>query len=114
MSSSYIDKIKAMKFLMWGGGHTMETDPTKKGWIAKRLKEGSDILLVGRRGVEGCFSVDLWDSGQIDVAVYLDTPEYVAANAKMGRNTDAWFFQMDMYPGWALACIRILEQEHGL
>jgi len=102
---------------IWGGGHTLETDPTQRGWKAGRPKEtmqGNPLLiLVGRRGVKGCFSVLPCSEGKkLDVLIYDDeTPEEIIA--QWGRHeTPVYSHAMlvDNIPGWGLDVIQDIEQ----
>ena len=53
--------------LPWGGGHTIDTDPTKKGWVFRPAPSqfNHDIFMIGRKGVPGCATLrllgDYWD-----------------------------------------------------
>lgn len=98
---------------IWGGGHTRETDPTQRGWKAGRPKEtrqGNPLLiLVGRRGVKGCFSV-LPVVGILDVLIYDETPEEIIA--QWGRHETPVYshaMRVDNIPGWGLELIELIE-----
>lgn len=108
------DHFKASEFtldsrwwlsLIWGGGFTHETDPTRQGWRAARVKKGSEILLIGRRGMAGCASV--LRGSALDVALYIETPEEVAACIKEGNGAtlDPIYVSVPETPGWGLAVI---------
>ena len=100
---------------IWGNGHTLQTDPTKRGWRARLLKEGSKTLLVGRPGKEGCFSVEQWPDGILDVAIYYDTPKYVKEALLEGVGLDAKYKQTKDICGWGLPFIiecEALEVDH--
>jgi hypothetical protein len=89
-----------------GSGHTAETDPGRRGWRAALLKKGSDLVVVGRRGVAGCLTVRLLGDGRIDVATY----DYVAPEALLqGIPTADAFKVVDLIPGWALPFIQEIE-----
>ena len=101
---------------IWGGGHTVETDPTRKGWRAKPLGSGSDFVLVGRPGVEGCFSAQVVRAfvpgveAYIDLAIYLDTPSLIAKDRPY-RVANAIYHRIAACPGWGLRAIELLEAE---
>lgn len=100
---------------IWGGGHTAETDPTRKGWWAYH-GEGSapDVVLVGRKGVVGCFSArptmmkSAEGNPRLDVAFYDETPESVVEGWKTYRYVDASFKMLDDIPGWGLEAIEVV------
>ena len=52
-----------------GNGHTVDTDPTNRGWrmwnIAGDDASCEDCVLIGRKGKEGCFTARLNDDGII-------------------------------------------------
>lgn len=91
-----------------GGGHTAATDPGQRGWRAAPVGK---VLVVGRRGVPGCFSVMQLSRGKLDVAVYDDyLPEALAAAAK-GHCPPADVNRVvDAIPGWALPFIDMVEK----
>jgi len=94
--------------LLWcGGGHTFETDPAKRGWRALPLTKGDNtFVLIGRKGVPGCFSARLMGDGRVDVVTYDDrTPQQVAA----GDRVADCIRLVPGIPGWALPFIRELE-----
>lgn len=98
---------------LWGGGHTVDTDPTRQGWRARPAKAGSKVLIIGRRGVAGAASVMQLSGGQLDVAIYGDqTPEAVAKamdikpSDREGSLADPIFPVVPSTPGWGL---RVLE-----
>ena len=95
---------------IWGGGHTAETDPTRQGWRVRPLGEGSSTVLVGRKGIEGCFSARMVGK-EVDVAVYLETPEHVAREFAAGRVVDARYVQVPSSSGWGLTAIEELNKE---
>lgn len=90
--------------LIWGGGHTLETDPTKKGWRCGLIRKGGENILVGRRGIPGCFSVARMGNNRLDVALYEETPEEVMAGFK---TKTVWpeFITLDEIPGWGLKAV---------
>lgn len=96
---------------IWGGGHTRETDPSQKGWRVRPLTKGNSIVLVGRRGVEGCFSVQPMLEGDLDIALYQETPEQVAAMKAAGEYVDAVFHSVPNTPGWGLTAIELLGED---
>lgn len=95
---------------IWGNGHTHETLPTNRGWKAALIEKGSKTLLVGRPGKEGCFSVQQWPGGVLDVAVYYNTPEEVRASLLKGEGLDAHYEQVNGdICGWGLPFVYELE-----
>lgn len=89
-----------------GGGHTIQTDPTNRGWRCALLTKGSDVAVLGRRGVPGCFTVQKL-SGVLDVAVYDELcPEDLV---KRIPPADA-YKQVPAIPGWALGLIQEMEK----
>ena len=114
---------------MWGGGHTVETDPTRKGWRAKKSINTGDPargippnILVGRAGVKGCFSAMLLsprepgDDAVLDLAFYTEeTPEQVAKAMREKAFIDPIYSPARNTDGWGLAAIdrlnAIIERE---
>jgi hypothetical protein len=102
----------------WGGGHTPQTDP---GSITKPVSErwrlahgegsGPDVVLGGRKGRPGCFSVRPLSGGTLDLAVYLETPEEVSAAWQAGVNLDPSYHEITNVPGWGLVAIELVEAE---
>ena len=97
---------------IWGGGHTAETDPTQRGWRAARVTPNSAVL-VGRRGKPGCFSAIQMSDGTIEVALYVETPEEVAASWKKGEVLDCPYRFVPNIPGWALPLIAQIERDRA-
>ena len=108
---------------VWGSGHTIETDPTQRGWLCRKawpMKPGCthQVLMLGRRGVAGCATIircrDVLSGGAIlDVAVYWETPEAVRDSViQTGKNQhNAVYRQIPDVPGWGLEVIRLIEAE---
>lgn len=96
--------------LAWGGGHTVASDPMKEGWRIRAISPSSSGVLVGRRGIAGCFSAMPLSDGQLDVAIYLDTPEEVSRLFKEG-SADARYIKVACIPGWALHARDSLMEE---
>jgi len=97
---------------LWGNGHTLKTDPTKRGWRAAPSKKGSDVLIVGRRGVPGCFSV-MCLSDCLDVATYDElTPKELAQQLDGGTAVADAYYQVSNVSGWALPFIKEVENFH--
>jgi hypothetical protein len=92
---------------IWGGGHTLATDPTKV-WRS-HYNSDSHAVLIGRHGVVGCFSARQMSGGRLDVAFYTyETPEEVLKAWKAGEGPDADFRILNDLPGWGLHAIEIL------
>jgi hypothetical protein len=110
---------------IWGGGHTLETLPTNKGWRARPLaKKRPDVLMIGQRGIECCATVvrtKLYDDEcnerpGLDVAIYLESPEEVLqlAKAEKWEELSPRFVQIDEIPGFGLRVINMIERERDL
>ena len=101
--------------LIWGGGHTVATDPTNQGWKARHAGKDPNVVLVGRPDVLGCFSArhvpasTLGHKAYIDLAYYDDTPKDVAQAWKNNVPMDAIYHKIDPIPGWGLEAIKITE-----
>lgn len=104
---------------IWGGGHTIDTDPSKQGWRASLSAKGSSTLVVGRPGQRGCASVQQLSDGRVDVALYEDaTPDDVVKGLAMRRGDparvellgDPIYMQLAMIPGWGLAILERLAE----
>lgn len=109
------DKLREFKtdpawwrLTLWGGGHTSETLPTNRGWRAAKAG-GPDVVLVGRKGVKGCFSARPFGEGRLDVAVYGESPEEVVSAWKAREYLDPIYKTVEHVPGWALPFVRELE-----
>lgn len=97
---------------LFGDGHTVATDPGKRGWRAALAAPGSGVLVVGRRGVAGCMSVMQMSDGRFDVAVYDDvTPESLAESARTRCPMADVFRQVEAIPGWSLPFIDMIEHD---
>lgn len=95
---------------LWGGGHTTETDPTRRGWQARKTGTAGCII-VGRSNVKGCFSA-MQLTSCVDVCVYDDkTPQEVAEAFKIGEGPDGVYTQVPDIPGWALGPIQAIEAD---
>ena len=99
--------------MFWGGGHTNETLPTKKGWKAARPSSGSQLLLVGQRGAEVCATL-LHNGGRragtVDVAIYDETPEEIRSRLAKGEGTDAMYHEIPNIPGVGLRVVQLIEE----
>jgi hypothetical protein len=100
----------------WGGGHTLETDPTRQGW---RLRaRSSDLCIIGRKanggGVRGCASVMTLSNGRLDVAIHDElTPKELEDKLKAGERVSGdEYFQVDDCWGWALCVLSKLHELH--
>ena len=99
--------------LIWGVGHTLETDPTRKGWRCREVKPSHvpGHFLVGRPGQEGCASIhrirDVWHVG-----IYLMSPAEAHKLIKeIGGFLDAHWVEVNDIPGFGLDIIREIEAE---
>lgn len=91
---------------LWGGGHTIETDPSRSGWRCRPMGTGG-VVLIGQQGQQGCASVRLMADGQVDVAIYDEArPEEVA---RAPREADA-YLQVPSTPGWGLVVIAEIKK----
>jgi len=97
----------------WGTGHTLETDPTRKGWRCRPNQPGSICALLGRPGTVGCASVIYIRDGELDVALYLETPKvaHEAINGGRAHLLDPFYFQVPDLPGWGLKVINRIEED---
>lgn len=93
--------------MMWGGGHTIATDPTKQGWRARRTVF-PDVVLVGRPGVVGCFSARPLSLGMLEVTIHHDQPEVVDQAWRAGSYVEGDLHVVSDAPGWALVVMRKL------
>lgn len=94
----------------WGGGHTVETDPTKNGW--RMVKQpGGNVVVIGQKGIPCCASV-VRISDYYDVAIYDEKPEVVSKIITEGKagNLDPYYFQVDTTPGWGLKVIDEIKE----
>jgi len=93
--------------LPWGNGHTLETDPTKRGWRLRAMS--GQLAVIGRTGVPGCLSVVPFD-GQYDVAHYDElTPEEAWKRLKAGSIVADAYQRVGNHSGWALSLIQEIE-----
>ena len=109
-----VAKSKTLGFgenMFWGGGHTRQTLPTCNGWKASIVNSEGQCVLVGQRGVRGCATVVALGPGELDVAVYYECPEEIAAALKeRGRaGHDAYYFQIPDVSGCGLRVINLIE-----
>ncbi len=98
--------------LIWGSGHTVESDPIPKGWRCRKIAD-CQVWVVGQRGKGGCASIRLAGRYGWDVALYLETPKEVDSVLKGGGFLDARFVQIPDVPGFGLEIIREIESERG-
>lgn len=97
---------------IWGGGHTLETDPTRKGWRCREVNPG--LFLVGRPGKEGCASLSwsrylhCWDVG-----IYHMPPAEAHKYLKEHGGLDAHWVEVGNHPGFGLDIIREIGEELG-
>jgi len=94
-----------------GGGHTIDTDPTKRGWRLKPSIEGFYIL--GNMSCSTCFSIQRMDNDILDVVTYEETTprdiDKQLRGAKSGACYNPIFQKVRDIPGWALPLIRFAE-----
>jgi hypothetical protein len=113
-----------------GGGHTVDTDPTQRGWRMWNLAgvEGAryEFVLVGRKGMNSCFTARTTDEGQIDVYMFEgDMTDHVREVVMDDTIITGWTGEctgnkysiqygrintIDYHPGWALSIIAELEE----
>lgn len=107
--------------LPWGGGHTVETDPTRRGWRIRAVSH--QLAVLGRTGVPGCMSVMPCMVNRssnnpegvpgFDVAFYdTEKPEDVFQSLRdrsEGPGADA-FQQTPDHSGWALPFVEEIER----
>jgi hypothetical protein len=104
----------------WGGGHTAETDPTKKGWRSRPVGDSGRLWLVGQPGKAGCASVMIIPErpGIADVAVYLESPKEVESWLLTPRDTrtglDARYIQFPAISGVGLRIIIEINKEREM
>jgi hypothetical protein len=106
-----------------GNGHTVETDPSQRGWQMRELPVGDSTryqsVLCGRKGdVEGCFlAVDY--HGQLEVYLFLDhkpsqVSECVLNDSIIGENEYGIEYPSrnitDTTSGWGLQYINLIER----
>lgn len=96
---------------IWGGGHTPASVPTAQGWrvVRSTTAAGSPRLLVGRRGMPGCFSAMPLSDNRVDVCLYEETPEEVSAAWKQRVPLDGMFKVVSAYPGWGLSVLELVS-----
>lgn len=110
-----LKEFKISSHQMWasthpfGGGHTIETDPTRRGW---RIKSQGQVAIVGRFGQKGCMSV-VTVSGGYDVGTYEDlAPEELSKLFYSGEQVIADGYRtVSEHSGWALPFIHELESD---
>lgn len=103
---------------LWGGGHTLETDPTRRGWRAALSGKGSHCLVIGQRGVSGCASVMELSGSMLDIAYYDNlTPEALAQWLNQPREerdgrvlADVAYEAREAIPGWGLYVLDRIER----
>jgi len=110
-----MDRMPVSPYVLFGGGWTCDTDPSRR-WRAKYLRAhgGHSILVLGRRvPAPGCFSIRELPDGRLDVAYYREeTPREVWDALRVGHSPDATQYLVleDVVPGWAL---RLIQVEQG-
>ncbi len=93
--------------LVWGSGHTRDTDPTLNGWSCRPAWPGGP-LMIGRRGIPGCAALaperhNLWT-----VSVFWETPEEVT-DARCGGLDPVVRTTPDV-PGFGLAVLDMIRE----
>ena len=118
MLKAFPAPILSTLMCVWGGGHTRETDPARKGWRVRAEAEGprGTVYLIGQRGRPGCATARLVGSDftgwEWDVGIYWETPAEVSRYVTgEGPFCDARFVQTADVPGWGLEVIREIEDE---
>lgn len=92
----------------WGSGHTIETDPTKRGWRMVAISE--HLAVIGQKGVPGCISVMPLGRNELDVAIYDELkPEELDRQLREGTVYADLFRQTTIHSGWALQFIEEIE-----
>ena len=114
-----LKKFKSAKPLtpthgFWGGGHTPETDPTRKGWRCRPIVKGSGVYLLGQKGKEGCATLRYIGEGDWDVALYDEAPEEILRRFKEGVYLGATRYETAqelLMGGMGLGIIQRIEEE---
>jgi hypothetical protein len=112
--------------IFFGGGHTAETDPSRKGWRCRPAKAGHDnkVWIVGQPGKAFCASVMLTyhlvdgePKDLIDVAIYFEDPKTVQQWINSPRDKrdplDARYVQFPAISGCGLSVIQEIEKERA-
>jgi hypothetical protein len=95
--------------LPWGGGHTVATDPTKRGWRMIVRQDGR-VAFFGQPGVKGCFlALRLTDSFDCHLYDEMTVEELMVANAKCESFADGYHVA-GSESGWALPVIAKVER----
>lgn len=95
--------------LPWGGGHTAQTDPTRRGWVMIVMTQ--DRAVFGRRGVKGSFSATARLGGVV-IEFYRDLDVAEARDALRLRNAEPsaiGFLPSRLRCGWALEGVEFIE-----
>lgn len=94
--------------VIWGNGHTTETDPSLNGWRVRRYV--GDALLAGRPAIKGCFTArPMSDGVHLDVGIYKDlTPEEFFDDKNYARS-NCVYKQVERCSGWGLEILDILK-----
>ena len=105
----------------WGGGHTVETLPSNKGW---RCRPAGVCWVVGQRGKRGCASIRVLEYAHpayadrepaLDVAIYLQDPKEVhdAIMAGGAGHLDPRYVEVPILElgGEGLNVLRLIEEE---
>ena len=94
----------------WGGGHTLETDPTRRGWRLRPQPGNPELAVIGRPGKKGCLSA-MFLSGGVDVATYDDLdPKTLSERLKLGKVPADAFKLVPAIPGWVLEFVWDIER----
>ncbi len=100
---------------IWGGGHTVDTDPTKKGWRCRRIgMEKRTVWLVGQKGVKGCATLVDIGRGEWDAAIYAEDPALIDLSLRQGRvgpHHGAVYKTVPNVSGFGLKVIELIEED---
>jgi hypothetical protein len=103
------DFIVSREFVCpFGSGHTLETDPTKKGWKIRSLYKGSEVWLIGRPGIQGCATAQYTVGGQIGIKLFPEATPLEVATGKTQMHAEYDMVRPDI-SGWALYILDKLE-----
>jgi len=100
---------------IWGGGHTLATDPSLNGWSCRKV--GNYKYILSRKGDTVCATLREVRGGW-DVGLFWNTPltvrEWILGQRKQcpeGYTIDGEYLQVGDYPGFGLAIIGFLAEQ---